>query len=105
MARRAPSAAPAVSPGPRSWRAIRNAAAAAKVVDAKGAPMKTQRERAAVSRAVKLADVQEQVDSGSLVIRQMTETERLRYPPVASRAARQGPKSRHTYLPPYRNDR
>ena len=67
--------------------------------------MKTQRERAAVNRAVKLADVQEQLESGSLIIRQMTDTARLRYPAQTSRTARQPPKSRHTYLPPYRNDR
>jgi hypothetical protein len=65
--------------------------------------MTTQRERAAVSRAAKLADVQEQLDSGSLVIRQMTETERLRYPAQTSKPPRQPQKSRHTYLPSYRN--
>jgi hypothetical protein len=44
-------------------------------------PPKTMRERAEQQRAAKLDLVDEQVDSGSLVIRQMTEEERERYPP------------------------
>ena len=42
--------------------------------------MKTTRERAADKRQAKLDLVQEQVKSGSLVIRQMTDEERRRYP-------------------------
>lgn len=42
---------------------------------------KTSRERAEEKRAAKLDLVQEQVDSGSLVIRSMTDEERRRYPP------------------------
>ena len=45
--------------------------------------MKTARERAEEKRAEKLERVREQVQSGSLVIREMTEEERRRYPPVA----------------------
>jgi hypothetical protein len=43
--------------------------------------VKTARERAEEKRAEKLALVREQVQSGSLVIRQMTDEERRRYPP------------------------
>jgi hypothetical protein len=43
--------------------------------------VKTTRERAEEKRQEKLANVREQLKSGSLVIRQMTEAERLRYPP------------------------
>jgi hypothetical protein len=42
---------------------------------------KTARERAEDKRAEKLALVREQVSSGSLVIRGMTDEERRRYPP------------------------
>ena len=45
--------------------------------------MKTARERAEEKRAEKLEQVREQVQDGSLVIRQMTAEERRRYPPVA----------------------
>jgi hypothetical protein len=47
---------------------------------------KTTRERAEDKRAAKLEVVREQVASGSLVIRQMTEAESRQYPrrPVAS---------------------
>ena len=44
-------------------------------------PMKTTRERAEEKREAKLELVREQVASGSLVIRQMTDEERRRYPP------------------------
>jgi hypothetical protein len=40
--------------------------------------MKSARERAEEKRAEKLAQIQEQVESGSLVIRQMTDEERRR---------------------------
>lgn len=52
--------------------------------------MKTARERAEEQRAEKLERVREQVESGSLVIRQMTDKERRRYPPVAAPAKRSG---------------
>lgn len=42
--------------------------------------MKTTRERAEEKRQERLANVREQVQNGSLVIRKMTEEERLRYP-------------------------
>jgi hypothetical protein len=43
--------------------------------------MKSARERAEEKRQEKLDLVEEQVQSGSLVIRQMTDEERQRYPP------------------------
>jgi hypothetical protein len=43
--------------------------------------MKTARERAEEKREEKLELVREQVQSGSLVIRQMTDDEKRRYPP------------------------
>jgi hypothetical protein len=43
--------------------------------------MKTARERADERRQTKLGLVQEQIESGTLVIRQMTDDERRRYPP------------------------
>jgi hypothetical protein len=49
--------------------------------------MKTTRERAEEKRQEKLANVRDQVENGSLVIRKMTDDERLRYP-VRSRPAR-----------------
>lgn len=45
--------------------------------------MKTTRERAEEKRQAKLDLVQEQLESGSLVIRRMTAEERRRYPPRA----------------------
>ena len=42
---------------------------------------KTARERAEEKHEEKLELVREQVESGSLVIRQMTDEERRRYPP------------------------
>jgi hypothetical protein len=42
--------------------------------------MKSTREKAEEKREAKLAQVREMVDTGSLVIRQMTDEERLRYP-------------------------
>jgi hypothetical protein len=47
--------------------------------------MKTGREKAEEKRQAKLAQVQEQVEEGSLVIRQMTEEERRKYPPRPER--------------------
>jgi hypothetical protein len=43
--------------------------------------MKTARERAEEKREAKLSWVREQIDTGALVIRQMTDDERRRYPP------------------------
>ncbi|HEX8065703.1 MAG TPA: hypothetical protein VF520_04160 [Thermoleophilaceae bacterium] len=43
--------------------------------------MKTARERHEEARQVKLDEIKEQVDSGSLVIREMTKDERKRFPP------------------------
>jgi hypothetical protein len=43
--------------------------------------VKTSRERAEEKRLAKLDLVRQQVESGDLVIRQMTEEERRRYPP------------------------
>lgn len=43
--------------------------------------MKTARERAEEKRVAKLEVVREQVEDGTLVIRQMTDEERERYPP------------------------
>jgi hypothetical protein len=51
---------------------------------------KTARERADEKRAEKLDQVREQVESGSLVIRQMTDEERQRYPPVPPQPKRPG---------------
>jgi hypothetical protein len=42
-------------------------------------PTKTQREREAEQRKAKLDRIQEQVEEGSLVIRQMTDAERQRF--------------------------
>ena len=43
--------------------------------------MKTQKERDEERRKQKLAELQEQIDSGSLRVRKMTKEERKRYPP------------------------
>jgi hypothetical protein len=48
--------------------------------------VKTAREKAEEKRQAKLALIREQLDSGSLVIRQMTDQERRRYPPRPPRA-------------------
>ena len=47
-------------------------------------PVKSTRERAEEKRQEKLELVREQVQSGSLVIRKMTDEERQRYPVVAA---------------------
>ncbi len=52
--------------------------------------MKTTREPAEEKRAEKLERVREQVQSGSLVIRQMSDEERRRYPLVAPQPKRAG---------------
>ena len=50
--------------------------------------MKSARERQEEKRAEKLDAVRQQVQSGSLVIRQMTDEERRRYPPRPAPAKR-----------------
>ena len=52
--------------------------------------MKAARERAEEKRAEKLKLVREQVESGSLVIRQMTDQGRRRYPPRSAEPKRPG---------------
>ena len=52
--------------------------------------MKTMREKAEESRQAKLVELRKQVESGSLVIRQMTEEERRRYPPRPTQSERPG---------------
>jgi hypothetical protein len=52
--------------------------------------MKTARERAEEKRQAKLEFVREQVENGALVIRQMTDEERRRYPPRLVRSKRVG---------------
>jgi hypothetical protein len=51
-------------------------------------PPKTTRERAEAKHQEKLDLVQEQVENGSLVIRQMTDEERRQYPPRPADAKR-----------------
>jgi hypothetical protein len=53
--------------------------------------MKSTWERAEEKRQEKLAQMREQVEDGKLVIRQMTDEERLRYPPRPPRPARRRP--------------
>jgi hypothetical protein len=55
-------------------------------------PTKTQREREAEQRRAKLDRIQEQVEDGSLVIRQMTDAERERFTKKKKRAPESGPK-------------
>jgi hypothetical protein len=50
--------------------------------------MKTQAERAAEKRKLKLEDVQRQVEEGSLKIRKMTATERKSFPPRPEKSRR-----------------
>jgi hypothetical protein len=52
--------------------------------------VKSTRERAEEKRAEKLAQVREQVESGTLVIRPMTDEERKRYPPRPDPVKRPG---------------
>jgi hypothetical protein len=52
--------------------------------------MKSTRERAEEKRDAKLELVRAQVESGSLVIRQMTDDERRRYPPRPAAPKRTG---------------
>jgi hypothetical protein len=50
--------------------------------------MKSTQERQQERRRAKLADVQAQISSGSLVVRQMTAAERARNPPRPARPKR-----------------
>jgi len=50
--------------------------------------MKTMREKAAEVRLEKLELVRDQIDNGSLTIRQMTDAERRLYPPRAPERTR-----------------
>jgi hypothetical protein len=52
--------------------------------------VKTTRERAEEARQVKLEQIREQVENGGLVIRQMTDAERRRYPPRTTEPKRPG---------------
>lgn len=52
--------------------------------------VKTTRERAEEKRQAKLDLVREQVQNGELVIRQMTDEERRRYPPRTTPPKRPG---------------
>jgi hypothetical protein len=54
------------------------------------AQLKTARERAEEKRQEKLEHVREEVESGSLVIRKMTDEERERYPPRPAAPNRRG---------------
>ncbi len=59
--------------------------------------MKTSWERAAEKREAKLEAVREQVASGSLVIRQMTDAERRQYPPAPPRPASRFKRANRSY--------
>jgi hypothetical protein len=50
--------------------------------------LKTQRQRDEQRRREKLADVQEQIDQGTLKVRKMTPQERAQYPPRPPGAGR-----------------
>jgi len=56
--------------------------------------MKTAQEREQERRREKLAAVEEQIRSGSLVVRQMTAAERARYPPRPAPTARGAGRAR-----------
>ncbi len=52
--------------------------------------MKTSRERAEEKREEKLDHIQQQLDNGKLVIREMTAEEKLQYPPRETPPPRPG---------------
>jgi hypothetical protein len=54
--------------------------------------LKTTRERAEEKREEKLATIREDVENGSLVIREMTDEERELYPPRSPRPPRTSPR-------------
>jgi hypothetical protein len=73
-------------------------------------PPKTQREREAEQRQLKLERMQEQVEEGSLVIRKMTDEERARFEskrrerPQSANAKRRGrPTRKARPVPPVPN--
>jgi hypothetical protein len=59
-----------------------------------GKYMKTMWERQEERRAEKLADIREQVENGTLQIRQMTAKERAENPPRPARPGSRGAKRR-----------
>lgn len=70
-------------------------------------PAKTQREREAEQRQLKLDRMQEQIDDGSLVVRKMSDAERKRFekeradrPEPPGGARKQRPRSRRPPLSP-----
>jgi hypothetical protein len=69
-------------------------------------PPKTQREREAEQRELKLERIKEQVDDGSLVIRKMTDEERARFQskrrdrPEVGQSKRRGRPTRSARVPP-----
>lgn len=73
------------SPPPRADARVEDEQSAAvspsPVPSGKRGPVKTTRERAEEKRQAKLDLVRQQLESGSLVIRRMTEAERRQYPP------------------------
>ncbi len=84
-----PATRAAADPRPTSHRGPANAPARSVVVPSAGyhvgMPPKTQREREAEQRELKLERIKEQVDDGSLVIRKMTDAERKANPPKPPR--------------------
>jgi hypothetical protein len=56
--------------------------------------MLTQSDRAAERRRVKLEEIRQQVQDGSLTIRDMTPAERKRYPPRQPTGGRRKPAGR-----------
>lgn len=55
--------------------------------------MKTPAERKEEARQKKLDEIREQVDSGGLVIREMTDEERKKFPPKPPREGRRSGRS------------
>ena len=62
-------------------------------------PPKTQREREAEQRQLKLERIQEQVDEGSLVIRKMTDEERARFESKRSQRSESAGAKRRSRTP------
>jgi hypothetical protein len=56
--------------------------------------MKTMRDRALDSQQLRREEFQRQIDDGSLVIREMTAEERLRYPPPVATPTRGNARKR-----------
>jgi hypothetical protein len=66
-------------------------------------PPKTQREREAEQRQLKLDRIKEQVDDGSLVIRKMTDEERERFEMRRSERADESTTKRRKRTPARKN--